>query len=50
MRGMTDSLPPIYSGSTPAQVAADLADLLDFQAEGLDLDELRAPTAPPPAL
>lgn len=30
----------IYSGATPAQVAADLAQLLDFQAEGVPLAEL----------
>ena len=32
---------PIYSGATPNQVAADLANLLDFQAEGLPIDELK---------
>lgn len=32
--------PSIYSGATPAQVAADLANLLDFQAEGVPLSEL----------
>jgi len=30
----------LYSGATPAQVADDLAPLLDFQAEGLSPDEL----------
>lgn len=30
----------IYSGATPAQVAADLAHLLDFQADGVPLTEL----------
>ena len=30
----------IYSGATPAQVAVDLADFLDFQAEGVSLSEL----------
>jgi L-2,4-diaminobutyrate decarboxylase len=39
---MTESNPPIYSGATPDQVAADLADLVNFQAEGLSLDELEA--------
>ena len=32
----------LYSGATPAQVADDLAPLLDFQREGLPLDELQA--------
>ncbi len=32
----------LYSGATPAQVAANLAPLLDFQAEGLSPDELEA--------
>ena len=38
------SLPPpqLYSGATPAQVAKDLAPLLDFQRQGLPLDELQA--------
>ncbi len=31
---------PIHSGATPQEVAADLAYLLDFQVEGLPLDEL----------
>ncbi|MCP4359873.1 MAG: aspartate aminotransferase family protein [Chloroflexi bacterium] len=34
--------PSIYSGATPSQVAADLAQLLNFQAEGIPLDELEA--------
>jgi L-2,4-diaminobutyrate decarboxylase len=33
---------PLYSGASPAQVAADLAPLVDFQAEGLPPDELAA--------
>ena len=38
------SLPPpqLYSGATPAQVADDLAPLLDFQRHGLPLDQLKA--------
>jgi L-2,4-diaminobutyrate decarboxylase len=36
------SLSPIYSGATPAEVAADLADLVDFQSEGLPLHELES--------
>jgi len=32
---------PLYSGATPEQVAADLAPLIDFAADGLPLDELR---------
>jgi L-2,4-diaminobutyrate decarboxylase len=40
---MTKSSPSsIYSGATPAQVAADVAHLLDFQAEGVPLDEMDA--------
>jgi L-2,4-diaminobutyrate decarboxylase len=40
---MTNSPPSsIYSGATPAQVAADVAKLLDFQAEGVPLDEMEA--------
>jgi L-2,4-diaminobutyrate decarboxylase len=40
---MTNSPPSsIYSGATPAQVAADVAHLLDFQAEGVPLDEMEA--------
>lgn len=39
---MTKSLPLIYSGATPEQVATDLAHLLDFQAEGLPLEDLKA--------
>ncbi|MCP4898800.1 MAG: aspartate aminotransferase family protein [bacterium] len=31
----------IYSGASPAQVEADLAPLVDFEAPGLALDELR---------
>ncbi len=38
MKKMTHS--SIYSGATPAQVAADLAHLLNFQSEGVPLDEL----------
>ena len=34
--------PPLFSGATPAQVASDLAPLLDFQDEGLPLAELEA--------
>ena len=38
---MTNSPPSyIYSGATPTQVAADVAYLLDFQAEGVSLDEM----------
>ena len=33
---------PIYSGALPGQVAADLAPLVDFQQEGLALDQLQA--------
>ncbi len=32
----------IYSGATPAQVAADLAHLLDFQSDGVPLTELES--------
>ncbi|MCP4424463.1 MAG: aspartate aminotransferase family protein [Chloroflexi bacterium] len=40
---MTNSPPSsIYSGAAPAQVAADVAHLLDFQAEGIPLDEMEA--------
>ncbi|MCP4420777.1 MAG: hypothetical protein GY805_29560, partial [Chloroflexi bacterium] len=38
MKKMTHS--SIYSGATPAQVAVDLAHLLNFQSEGVPLDEL----------
>lgn len=33
---------PIHSGATPEEVAADLADLVDFQADGLPLSRLEA--------
>ncbi|MCB0160945.1 MAG: hypothetical protein KDD83_22585, partial [Caldilineaceae bacterium] len=33
---------PLTSGATPAQVAADLAPLLDFQADGMGADDLSA--------
>ena len=33
---------PLTSGATPAQVAADLAPLLDFQADGMHADDLTA--------
>ena len=33
---------PIYSGATPEQVAADISHLIDFQAEGIPLDELES--------
>ncbi len=33
---------PLYSGADPAQVAADLARLVDFQPEGVPLDKLQA--------
>ena len=39
---MTGSPPTIYSGATPAQVADNLANLLNFQDEGLPLPELEA--------
>jgi len=38
MKKRTDQA--IYSGATPAQVAADVAHLLNFQAEGVPLDRL----------
>ncbi len=37
---MNSTTPPLYSGATPDQVAADLAPLLDFQAEGLAPNDL----------
>ena len=33
---------PIYSGATPAQVAGDIARLVDFQPEGIPLEELQS--------
>ncbi len=39
---MKSTLSPFFSGAAPAQVAADLAPLVDFQAAGLPLDELEA--------
>lgn len=40
---MADPAPiPLYSGADPAQVAADIARLVDFQTEGVPLDELQA--------
>jgi L-2,4-diaminobutyrate decarboxylase len=40
---MNKSTPlPIYSGATPAQVAADIANLVDFQTAGLPLEELQS--------
>jgi glutamate/tyrosine decarboxylase-like PLP-dependent enzyme len=39
---MTKPYPPLYSGATPAQVAKSMANLVDFQAEGLSLEELEA--------
>lgn len=39
---MNDPYPPIYSGATPAQVAKSVAKLVDFQNEGLSLDNLEA--------
>lgn len=33
---------PLYSGADPAQVATDLAHLVDFQAEGLPIEQMRA--------
>jgi L-2,4-diaminobutyrate decarboxylase len=33
---------PLYSGATPAQITAELASLVDFQAEGMPLEELRS--------
>ena len=32
----------LYSGATPAQVAKDLAPLVDFQTEGITLEELQS--------
>ncbi len=32
--------PPLYSGATPAQVAVDLAELVDFQPDGIPAPEL----------
>jgi len=40
--GEDSPLPQLYSGATPAQVAKELAPLLDFQRQGLPLDELQA--------
>lgn len=37
---MTDPSFPLYSGASPAEVARDLANLVDFQQEGLSVDEL----------
>ena len=39
---MSTTYRPLYSGATPAQVADDLAPLLDFQRRGMPLDELQA--------
>ena len=32
----------LYSGATPAQVAADIAELVNFQSEGIPLTKLQA--------
>ncbi|MCP5099223.1 MAG: aspartate aminotransferase family protein [Chloroflexi bacterium] len=37
---MNNTKPPIYSGATPDQVAADVSHLLDFQADGISMAEL----------
>jgi L-2,4-diaminobutyrate decarboxylase len=33
---------PLYSGATPEQVVADIAQLVDFQEEGMSLEELQS--------
>ncbi|MCP5094479.1 MAG: hypothetical protein GY943_02875, partial [Chloroflexi bacterium] len=37
---MKNTKPPIYSGATPDQVAADVSHLLDFQADAISMAEL----------